>query len=217
MPREKGNVCVQKCTIKQKTCFASQRVYVCYTCRRTHRNRCCVELSKICFFLSPCSMELSLTFEVRPSEFRIQNTGNKIQFPIPISPIHLFQKMTKSLTAAELCQLVQDAHGRIAASVVTTRWGLSLEMDLPNRFQPQKRTEASPVLSASIPCTLYLKMEQLKVSESTDFEQTTPNNHFRSSARAASSFGGLTASCPRWNRERWRTSFHISVHTDLEP
>ena len=148
--------------------------------------------------------------------FRIQNTGNKIQFPIPISPIHPFQKMTKSMTAAELCQLVQDAHGRIAASVVTTRWGLSLEMELSNRFQPQKRTEASPVLSATIPCTLYLKMEQVNVWESTDFEQTAPNNHFRSSARAASSFGGLTASCPRWNRERWRTSFHISVHTDLE-
>ena len=155
-----------------------------------------------------------LKWGLQNSEFRIR--AIKYSFPFQFLQFTFFQKMTKSLTATELCQLVQDAHGRIAASVVITRWGLSLEMDLPNRFQPQKRTEASPVLSASVPCTLYLKMEQVNVSESTDFEQNAPNNHFRSSARAASSFGGLTASCPRWSRERWRTSFHISVHTDLE-
>ena len=62
--------------------------------------------------------------------------------------------MTKSMTAAELCQLVQDAHGRIAASVVTTRWGLSLEMELPNRFQPS--VKPTPKKDGSIPSLISI-------------------------------------------------------------
>ena len=166
-------------------------------------------------------MELSLTFEVRPSEFRIQNTGNKIQFPIPISPIHLFRKWPnqwQQQSCASLFRMPMVGLLQVLSEpgeVSLLKWSFPIDSNQVWN-QPQKRTEASPVLSATIPCTLHLKMEQVSVSESTDFEQTTPNNHFRSSARAASSFGGLTASCPRWNRERWRTSSHISVYTDLE-
>ena len=214
-------MCVQKCTIKQKTSFASQRVYVCYTCRRTHRNRCCVELSKICFFChhAPWSYHWHLKWGLQNSEFRIR--AIKYSFPFQFLqftfsrkwPNHWQQQSCASLFRMPMVGLLQVLSQPGEVSLL--KWTFPIDSNQVWN-QPQKRTEASPVLSASIPCTLYLKMEQVNVSESTDFEQTTPNNHFRSSARAASSFGGLTASCPRWNRERWRTSFHISVHTDLE-
>ena len=71
MPREKGNVCVQKCTIKQKTCFASQRVYVCYTHVVLIGTDVVLNCLKYAFFVT---MLHGAIIDIWSEAFRIQNS-----------------------------------------------------------------------------------------------------------------------------------------------